>query len=128
MGGLRGRRHRQDRRSGRKLDLRLEQSCDHNPPLHAKIHIDKGGLPAGSPMGALESVSLLPGGVKVDGWALDPETVDPVSVEISVDGAPLGITADVDRPDIAATYPFYGAAHGFSETIACPFPAPIRCA
>jgi hypothetical protein len=100
------------------LDLRFEQSCNGAPAMHGRIHIDKGGLPAGPPVGALESVALVQGGVKLDGWALDPETASSIPVQVKVDGVlATTITADDDRPDIASANPLYGAPHGFGTTV-----------
>jgi hypothetical protein len=49
------------------------------------------------------------------GWTIDPNTAASIEVAVYVDGAlALQQTASLARPDIAADYPGFGAAHGFS--------------
>ena len=69
---------------------------------------------SGLPFGNVDSVEVLPNGLRVSGWAIDPATSQPTSVQVYVDGASAGtFTADGDRPDVAGAYPDYGAGHGF---------------
>ncbi|MGB8652510.1 MAG: peptidoglycan-binding domain-containing protein [Mycobacteriales bacterium] len=69
-----------------------------------------------SPVGTLESVVQVPGGaVQVTGFAVDPDSPATVPVALTWDGtraaaAPAALTRD----DVAARYPGYGSAHGFS--------------
>ena len=76
-------------------------------------------LPTGSVYGSFDSATAVgPGQVQVRGWALDPDTVDPVRVDFYVDGkGNSSATADGDRPDIAKVFPLYGAKHGFDKTL-----------
>ena len=68
-----------------------------------------------NPRGALESVTASSGSVAFSGWSLDPNTTDPISVQIFVDGTLAStVTADVSRPDIAAANPGSGPLHGFN--------------
>ncbi len=54
----------------------------------------------------------------VRGWAIDPDTNDPVTVHLYVDGAMKASTvADVSRPDVAAAVPGYGQNHGFAADL-----------
>ena len=70
-----------------------------------------------SPFGHLESVTTGLGTFSVSGWAIDPDTTDPIDLDIWVDDTWFAkITADVDRPDIAAAYPAFGPDHGFAAT------------
>jgi len=72
-----------------------------------------------NPFGHLDEVSGGPGGVRVRGWALDPDTTAPVSAEVVVDGQPATtLTASLARPDVGAANPLYGDAHGFDTTFA----------
>ncbi|HEY5049824.1 MAG TPA: glycosyl hydrolase family 18 protein [Acidothermaceae bacterium] len=72
-------------------------------------------VPSGNPIGHLESVVGAKGGFTASGWALDPNTASSIEVALYVDGAfALQQTASVSRPDIAADYPPFGAAHGFA--------------
>jgi hypothetical protein len=67
------------------------------------------------PFGNLDLVGTVPGGLRVAGWAIDPDTAAPVEVHVYAGGggANLGL-ADEDRPDVGAAFPAYGPAHGFS--------------
>ena len=52
------------------------------------------------------------------GWAIDPNTADPIDVHVQVDGATVGTgRADGVRPDVAAMNGSYGAAHGFEIVV-----------
>jgi peptidoglycan hydrolase-like amidase len=72
----------------------------------------------GSPTGSLDTVSLGPGGARVAGWALDPDTGEPIDVHIYVDQVGTSVRADASRPDVSAVYPAYGPNHGFDRTVA----------
>jgi hypothetical protein len=68
----------------------------------------------GSPIGNFETLRHLPGGARLTGWAIDPDTADPVSVLAYVDGRLAGtFKANVDRPDVGNAFPEYGSQHGF---------------
>ena len=71
----------------------------------------------GVPFGALESVTASTDGVRLVGWAIDPDTAAPIHVNAYVDEYGFDTVANVDRPDIAAAHPAYGGAHGFDLTI-----------
>jgi hypothetical protein len=71
----------------------------------------------GSPVGAVESVTGVEGGVDVSGWALDPDTADPIGVHVYVDSVGTALTANSTRGDVATVYPAYGASHGYGQTI-----------
>ena len=62
------------------------------------------------PFGALDPASLA-----VSGWAIAPATADPITVDLYVDGEYVtSAPADLPRDDVAAAWPAYGSAHGFS--------------
>ena len=72
----------------------------------------------GSPTGVIDAATLSPDGLlQVSGWAIDPDTADPIPVHVSVDGAEtdLGPT-NVDRADLRTAFPLYGTRHGYSWT------------
>ena len=72
----------------------------------------------GSPVGRIDDVRQVPGGLRVTGWALDPDTADPVDVHLYVDGVGrANVVASVARPDIAQAFRGWGEAHGFDATI-----------
>ncbi|KJL24031.1 hypothetical protein RN51_01196 [Microbacterium oxydans] len=68
------------------------------------------------PFGNFEAVVVSPGGATVAGWAIDPDTTDPIQVHIYVDSSSAAYLADKQRPDVGASYGL-GNAHGFSEFI-----------
>jgi hypothetical protein len=74
-------------------------------------------LPSGSPFGVFDAISPKPGGIGIDGWAIDPDVTTPVTVHVYVNGVGYALTADTNRPDIAAAFPEYGPAHGFSAVL-----------
>lgn len=70
---------------------------------------------SGDPVGSLDGASAVLGGVRVSGWAIDPDTNSPVPVKVTVDGvAIIEATASDIRPDVASVFPRYGAGHGYS--------------
>ena len=72
---------------------------------------------SGSPFGTIDSASGNSGVITLSGWSIDPDTTQPVSVGLQVDGRPSGaIVANLSRPDVASAYPGYGDGHGFSAT------------
>lgn len=66
-----------------------------------------------APIGNLEVVANAAGGIRVSGWALDPETSAPVEVKVGVAGVVRQVTADLDRPDVARAHRGKGPRHGF---------------
>ncbi len=74
------------------------------------------GAPNGAaPVGVVEAGTATNTTLTVQGWALDPDSSDPVRVRVDVDGVPAHVTADLPRPDIAAAYG-RGDRHGFTHT------------
>jgi hypothetical protein len=66
------------------------------------------------PFGNFEGVVRAPGGVRVSGWTIDPDTASPIDVHVYIDGAFAGAArADRPRPDVGAANPGYGDNHGF---------------
>ncbi|UIN29880.1 hypothetical protein [Microbacterium binotii] len=72
---------------------------------------------SGSPVGQIDSFSIVPGGVQVSGWALDPDTTSSIEVHFYFDGYGLPMKASNPRPDLGPHYPAYGINHGFSGTL-----------
>ena len=73
------------------------------------------GLPA---IGDVNSATLAGGRAKVVGWALDPDTPDPIVVHAYVNGAwAAETTANLARPDIGAAFPASGPLHGFDFSV-----------
>lgn len=71
-----------------------------------------------APIGVLESARVGDSSVRVGGWALDPDVVDPVRIDFWIDGYFSGsVMANEGRADVLAGFPAYGAAHGFGATL-----------
>lgn len=72
-----------------------------------------------SPIGNLDVATTVSGGIRVAGWAIDPDTTAAISVHTYVDGAFAGgRIATVTRSDVGAAFPAYGPGHGFDFTVA----------
>jgi hypothetical protein len=69
-----------------------------------------------APFGNIESVTAGAGSVTVTGWALDPDTNDPITVHMYVDSASAAFAANLSRPDVAQVWG-RGDLHGFSATM-----------
>ena len=73
----------------------------------------------GNPFGNFESATAGPDTVSLSGWALDPDSAAPIDVHVYVDGRWTAMTtASTNRPDVGSAFPGYGAAHGFSTSVA----------
>jgi hypothetical protein len=58
-------------------------------------------------------------GLRIAGWALDPDTNDAIDAHVYIDGTFAGaVHADGPRADIAAAFPGVGPLHGFDEAFA----------
>ena len=73
----------------------------------------------GAPGGSLDGVSVIgPRTLQVRGWSMDPGTAASNQVALYGGGQGMAVmTADASRPDVAAAYPAWGAAHGYSTTL-----------
>lgn len=75
----------------------------------------------GDPFGVIDSITDSGGGLRVRGWAIDPNTPAPIQVHIHVDNEPFrSVLADRPRSDVAAKYEGAGANHGFDEILKLP--------
>lgn len=82
-----------------------------------------------TPFGSLDAVAAADGGVRVQGWAIHPDTVDPVQVQLVADGVQVSsVAAAASRPDVGAAFPPYGSARGFDGTVAVPQATRTVCA
>jgi len=82
-----------------------------NLPLGCR-HLDP------SPMGNLESARRAPGGVRVSGWSVDPDSAGSIFVDVYAGQTGTRLMADRSRGDVAAALPGYGANHGFDGVAA----------
>lgn len=69
------------------------------------------------PIGSVDRVSRNGENVTVRGWVFDPDSPDPVEVEVRIDGQTVAtVRADSLRPDVDATWS-EGAARGYVATV-----------
>ena len=73
--------------------------------------------PDTSPIGNFEAARTVAGGIEVRGWAIDPDTTDPIYVWVTVDDVGRHLHANVNRPDVAGVYPAFGPDHGFRGVV-----------
>ena len=71
----------------------------------------------GPPFGSLDRVAASAGALRVEGWALDPDTGRSDTVHVYVDGKPTVIRADRKRLDVGRLFPLYGDHAGYRVTI-----------
>lgn len=70
------------------------------------------------PVGGLDSVQQSLDVVRVTGWALDPDVVDPLATSLSVDGVTSAVVPTVaTRADVAAAWPGMGDQHGVTADL-----------
>ena len=68
-------------------------------------------------IGSIDNVSSTSTTISINGWALDPDTTDPILVHVYLDGiAVLATTANISRTDVGAAYG-KGNLHGYSATV-----------
>jgi hypothetical protein len=72
-----------------------------------------------APVGGYESLAQTPSGLLATGWALDPDSDDPLTLHVYVDDVRVGVTplADADRPELADRFPAYSTRHGFAAAL-----------
>lgn len=71
----------------------------------------------GSPIGRLDHIQRVPGGLNISGWAIDPDVIDPIDVHVYVGSTGVATRAALPRGDVGNAYPGYGAEHGYSVTV-----------
>jgi hypothetical protein len=82
----------------------------------------------GAPFGVIDAVAPTPDGTwRVQGWAADPDTTQPIEIVLRVGGRSVAAVADGDRPDLAVGLPRHGTAHGFDVTVTAPAAAARVC-
>ncbi len=82
------------------------------------------------PVGVLELARQEPGGLRLIGWAVDPDSpAQPVTMAVAVDGVAVGtVPADRPRPELAAFLGAPSAAIGFEVLVGLPAGARRVCA
>ena len=82
-----------------------------------------------SPVGALTAVTRTAGATAhLTGWALDPNTAGPITVRVTVNGAPATTGTAGTPTTVPAAWAGYGAAHGYTLTATIPLTSSIVCA
>jgi hypothetical protein len=72
----------------------------------------------GNPFGTIDRVVPVTGGIRLVGWAIDPNTTSPIRLHVYIDGVGrASVAANRSRPDLAAAYPGSGTAHGYDVTV-----------
>ncbi len=71
----------------------------------------------GSPFGNFESLTKVTGGIRIKGWAIDPDTTGTAYIWVTVDGVGRLYQANSTRTDVGTAYPGYGNNHGFDQFI-----------
>ncbi|WP_175985906.1 hypothetical protein [Microbacterium tenebrionis] len=73
---------------------------------------------AGDAFGSVDAVTAVAGGASVKGWVIDPDTSDPVKVQVLVDNKwSRTVLASAAYSGLAKRYPAYGDAHGIDVVI-----------
>jgi hypothetical protein len=71
-----------------------------------------------TPIGSLDAVTVADNGVRVRGWAIDPDTAGSIPVHVYVDGRfDRSVDASTSRPDVGAAFAGWGAGHGFDVVV-----------
>lgn len=76
----------------------------------------RAAAPAGSPVGAVNSLMLTPKALHTSGWAYDPNTpTRPIEIAVYSDCTQmLRAVGQLSRTDVARAYPAAGPNHGFN--------------
>lgn len=70
------------------------------------------------PIGHLDDATTSSRRITAVGWAIDGDTTDPVTVQVTLDGKrATSATANAVRRDLARAFPGYGTAHGWSVRV-----------
>jgi hypothetical protein len=71
-----------------------------------------------NPVGSLAWAIQYPGGVKVNGWTLDPDATAPIGVQAYVDGHfAAGGAANLPTAGLSGSYPYNGTNHSFQFAV-----------
>ena len=90
------------------------------------IHVKDLVTGSAAPFGTLDAIKSVHNGVQVHGWAIDPDTNNPINVHVYVnDVLASAVTADRSRPDVDAVH-HRGADHGYSLTLNPPRDAIVK--
>ncbi len=74
-------------------------------------------VPNGSPVGEMKEMWGVPGAVRMWGWALDPDTPDPIVLHVLINGRWAVVNANAENQAVGPAYPAHGPNHGFGASI-----------
>jgi len=86
------------------------------PSIRARVAQLANATVNASPVAELEILSGSTSGVRVKGWAFDPDSGVSLEIGVAVDGAVTRVPAGKSRPDVAAAFNV-GPDHGFDATV-----------
>lgn len=70
------------------------------------------------PFGSFDAAGATRGVLTGNGWAIDPDSVNPIGVHVYVDGVfRVAVTANTTRTDVGAVFPFFGSSHGYAFSV-----------
>jgi len=98
---------------------------DHTPLGCRPVTVIARNAPA--PFGSLDVVARSGSTVRVAGWAIDPDTNDPIAVHVYVGPSGTATQADRSRTDVDAIL-HRGEQHGFEVVLPIPSGATSVCA
>jgi hypothetical protein len=70
-----------------------------------------------NPYGVIDLIQKVPGGTRIAGWAIDPDTASPIDVHLYVGAVGTNGSASLNRGDIGSAFPPYGSNHGFDRVV-----------
>lgn len=71
-----------------------------------------------TPFGSVDAAAATRGAFKTNGWAIDPNTINPINVDVVIDGTVVvSAPANATRTDVGTAYPNFGSNHGFNYAV-----------
>ena len=74
-------------------------------------------VPNAVPLGSVDEISATSSGVRVRGWAWDPDTAAPTTVHVYLGDARTVVSANLERADVARVHPAAGGRRGFDVVV-----------
>lgn len=75
------------------------------------------------PIGSMDGISVIPAGIRLQGWAIDADTTASITVRVRIDGVSVGVfPAAISRPDVGNAFPGFGSLHGYDVIVPSPGP------
>ena len=77
-------------------------------------------VPSSAPVGSVDSIRSIPGGIRVSGWAADIDATGPIYVWVTINGEGRHVLANGYRPDVQKAYAMFTANSGFTVDLPLP--------